>query len=351
MVPLSILDLSPVAAGSTGAQSLRNSLDLARFADRLGYTRYWVAEHHNLPSIASSAPDIMIGQIAAATERMRVGSGGVMLPNHAPLMVAESFKVLEALFPGRIDLGLGRAPGTDPVTSYALRRRQDTGGDDDFLQRFQELILFENNAFPEGHPFRAIRAMPQDVALPPIWLLGSSGYSAQLAAMVGAGYSFAHHFADHDPVEAMLSYREQFKPRAAPASEASGQRGDSIVRAAPYAILACAAVCADSDAEAERLASTIDLNFVRRRRGEYLPLESPQQAVTYPYSPAERGLIARNRARLFVGSKATVLEQLGAMIEATRADEVMVTTMIYDHAARRRSYELLAEAFELVRRI
>jgi luciferase family oxidoreductase group 1 len=347
VVPLSILDLSPVAAGSTGAQSLRNSLDLARFADRLGYTRYWVAEHHNLPSIASSAPDIMIGQIAAATERMRVGSGGVMLPNHAPLMVAERFKVLEALFPGRIDLGLGRAPGTDPVTSYALQRRQDTGGDDDFLQRFQELILFENNAFPEGHPFRAIRAMPQDVALPPIWLLGSSGYSAQLAAMVGAGYSFAHHFADHDPVEAMLSYREQFKPRAALASEASGQRGDSIVRAAPYAILACAAVCADSDAEAERLASTIDLNFVRRRRGEYLPLESPEQAVAYPYSPAERGLIARNRARLFVGSKATVRERLEAMIAATKADEVMVTTMIYDHAARRHSYELLAEAFAL----
>jgi luciferase family oxidoreductase group 1 len=347
VVPLSILDLSPVAAGSTGAQSLRNSLDLARLADRLGYTRYWVAEHHNLPSIASSAPDIMIGQIAAATERMRVGSGGVMLPNHAPLMVAERFKVLEALFPGRIDLGLGRAPGTDPVTSYALRRRQDTGGDDDFLQRFQELILFENNAFPEGHPFRAIRAMPQDVALPPIWLLGSSGYSAQLAAMVGAGYSFAHHFADHDPVEAMLSYREQFKPRAALASEASGQRGDSIVRAAPYAILACAAVCADSDAEAERLASTIDLNFVRRRRGEYLPLESPEQAVAYPYSPAERGLIARNRARLFVGSKATVRERLEAMIAATKADEVMVTTMIYDHAARRHSYELLAEAFAL----
>jgi luciferase family oxidoreductase group 1 len=347
VVPLSILDLSPVAAGSTGAQSLRNSLDLARFADRLGYTRYWVAEHHNLPSIASSAPDIMIGQIAAATERMRVGSGGVMLPNHAPLMVAERFKVLEALFPGRIDLGLGRAPGTDPVTSYALRRRQDTGGDDDFLQRFQELILFENNAFPEGHPFRAIRAMPQDVALPPIWLLGSSGYSAQLAAMVGAGYSFAHHFADHDPVEAMLSYREQFKPRAALASEASDQRGDSTVRATPYAILACAAVCADSDAEAERLASTIDLNFVRRRRGEYLPLESPEQAVAYPYSPAERGLIARNRARLFVGSKATVRERLEAMIAATKADEVMVTTMIYDHAARRHSYELLAEAFAL----
>jgi luciferase family oxidoreductase group 1 len=332
VIPLSILDLSPVAAGSSGAQSLRNSLDLARFADGLGFTRYWVAEHHNLPSIASSAPDIMIGQIAAATERMRVGSGGVMLPNHAPLMVAERFKVLEALFPGRIDLGLGRAPGTDPVTSYALRRRQDAG-DDDFLQRFQELILFESNAFPEGHPFRSVRAMPEDVALPPIWLLGSSDYSAQLAAMVGAGYSFAHHFADHDPVAAMLSYREQFKP--------------STARDQPYAILACAAVCADSDAEAERLAATIDLNFVRRRRGEYLPLASPEEAAAYPYSPAERGLIARNRARLFVGSKTTLLERLQPMIAATKADEVMVTSMIYDHGARRRSYQLLAEAFGL----
>jgi luciferase family oxidoreductase group 1 len=337
VVPLSILDLSPVAASSSGAQSLRNSLDLARLADGLGYTRYWVAEHHNLPSIASSAPDIMIGQIAAATARMRVGSGGVMLPNHAPLMVAERFKVLEALFPGRIDLGLGRAPGTDPVTSYALRRRQDAGGDDDLLQRFQELVLFGSNGFPEGHPFRSVRAMPQDVALPPIWLLGSSGYSAQLAAMVGAGYSFAHHFADHDPVAAMLSYRDQFKPAA----------GDSMARATPYAILACAVVCADSDAEAERLASTIDLNFVRRRRGEYLPLASPEEAAAYPYSPAERGLVARNRARLFVGAKATVLERLAPMIAATKADEVMVTTMIYDHAARRHSYELLAEAFEL----
>jgi luciferase family oxidoreductase group 1 len=331
VVPLSVLDLSPVAAGSSGAAALRNSLDLARLADRLGFKRYWVAEHHNLPSIASSAPDIMIGQIAAATARIRVGSGGVMLPNHAPLMVAERFKVLEALFPGRIDLGLGRAPGTDPVTSYALRRRQDMA--DDFLERFQELILFDRDGFPEGHPFRNVHAMPADVALPPIWLLGSSGYSARLAAMVGAGYSFAHHFAEHDPLDAMLSYRAEFKPSAALAQ--------------PYAILAVAAVCADSDAEAERLASTIDLNFVRRRRGEYLPLASPEEATAYSYSPAERGLVARNRARLFVGAKATLLDRLAPMIEASKADEVMVTTMIYDHAARRHSYELLAEAFGL----
>src|SRR6059058_6168886 len=166
MTPLSVLDLSPITTGHSGATALRNSLDLAQLADRLGYTRYWVAEHHNLPSVASSAPDIMIGQIAAATARIRVGSGGVMLPNHAPLMVAERFKVLEALFPGRIDLGLGRAPGTDPVTSYALRRRQDMA--DDFLERFQELMLFENKGFPEGHPFRNVRAMPADIALPPI---------------------------------------------------------------------------------------------------------------------------------------------------------------------------------------
>jgi luciferase family oxidoreductase group 1 len=343
VIPLSVLDLSPVAAGASGAQALRNSLDLARLADRLGFTRYWVAEHHNLPSIASSAPDIMIGQVAAATARIRVGSGGVMLPNHAPLMVAERFKVLEALFPGRIDLGLGRAPGTDPVTSYALRRRQDTGGDDDFLERFQELILFENNAFPEGHPFRAVHAMPTDVPLPPIWLLGSSGYSAQLAAMVGAGFAFAHHFAEHDALDAMLSYREQFKRDAEPAG---GPPGRSRLPE-PYAILACAVVCADSDAEAEHLAATIDLNFVRRRRGEYLPLESPELAATHPFSPAERGLIARNRARLFVGSPTTVLERLRAMIAATKADEVMVTTMLYDHGARRHSYELLARAFEL----
>jgi len=331
--PLSVLDLSPVTTGITGAQALRNSIDLARLADRLGFVRYWVAEHHNIPSIASSAPDIMVGQIAGATERIRVGSGGVMLPNHAPLVVAERYKVLEGLIPGRIDLGLGRAPGTDPVTSYALRRRQDDPAADDFLDRFQELLLFEQGGFPEGHPFRNVRAMPADVPLPPIYLLGSSDYSAQLAAHVGAGFSFAHHFSDFDPVMPMTMYRQHFKP--------------SPSRATPHAILGCHVICAATDAEAERLASTVDLNFARRRQGHYLPLPSPEEAAAHEYSPTDKALIARNRARLIVGSAATVTARLKPLIESTQADELMVTTMIYDHEARKRSYELLAKTFEL----
>jgi luciferase family oxidoreductase group 1 len=334
-VPLSVLDLSPVTTATSGAAALHNSLDLARLADRLGYTRYWVAEHHNLPSIASSAPDIMIGQIAATTKHLRVGAGGVMLPNHAPLAVAERFKVLEGLFPGRIDLGLGRAPGTDPVTSYALRRRQDDHAADDFLERFQELLLFEQGGFPDNHPFRNVRAMPSDVALPPLYLLGSSGYSAQLAAQVGAGFSFAHHFSDFDPIAPMLHYRAHFKP--------------SPERTKPLAILTVHVVCADTDAEADRLATSIDLNFARRRQGQFSPIPSPEEAAAHNYSPTDNALIARNRERLIVGSAQTVTGLLEPMIAATEADEVMVTSMIYDHAARKHSYELLAEAFGLKR--
>jgi luciferase family oxidoreductase group 1 len=333
VIPLSVLDLSPVTTATPGAAALHNSLDLARLADRLGYKRYWVAEHHNLANIASSSPEIMIGQIAAATTRLRVGSGGVMLPNHAPLMVAERFKVLEALFPGRIDLGLGRAPGTDPVTSYALRARQDPRQGDDFLERFQELLLLERGGFPEGHPFRNVRAVPTDVPLPPIWLLGSSGYSAELAATVGMGFAFAHHFAEHDAESAMLVYREHFKP--------------SAELAQPYAILATAAIAADTDAEAQRIAASADLHYVRRAKGEYLPLASPEVAAAYPYTSADRERMARHRTRLVVGGIARVKERLLELTEATRADELMITTMVYGHAARRHSYELLAEAFAL----
>src|SRR5664279_6657965 len=332
MIPLSVLDLSPVSTGSSGAQALRNSLDLARHADGLGFARYWVAEHHNLPSVASSAPEIMIGQIAAATTHIRVGSGGVMLPNHAPLMVAERFKVLEALFPGRIDLGIGRAPGTDPATSYALRRRQGISEEDDFLERFNELMLLETRGFPTGHPFHNVRAMPSDVALPPIFLLGSSDYSAQLAGQIGAAFAFAHHFATFDAAEAMRLYRDNFRP--------------SPAHAKPFAILGTHVICADTDEEADHLAKTVDLNIVRRAKGEYLPLASPEDAASYDYTPVDRARVAQNRTRLSVGSPATVKARLMPLIEATQADELMVTAMIFSHDARKHSYELLAKAFE-----
>ena len=208
MIPLSVLDLSVVTTGTKPAAALRNSIDLARHADALGYVRYWLAEHHNLASVASPAPDLMIGQIAAVTSRIRVGSGGVMLPNHAPLMVAERFKMLEALFPGRIDLGLGRAPGTDGATAYALRSRLDRREGDDFLERLHELTLWETRDFPPDHPYNKVVAMPDDSPLPPIWLLGSSDYSSELAAQVGMGFAFAHHFASYDAVEALTHYRD-----------------------------------------------------------------------------------------------------------------------------------------------
>ena len=219
MIPLSVLDLSVVTTGTKPAAALRNSIDLARHVDGLGYVRYWLAEHHNLASVASPAPDLMIGQIAAVTKNIRVGSGGVMLPNHAPLVVAERFKMLEALFPGRIDLGLGRAPGTDGATAYALRSRLDRREGDDFLERLQELILWETRDFPAGHPYNNVVAMPDDSPLPPIWLLGSSDYSSELAAQVGMGFAFAHHFASYDAIEAMTHYRARFKP--------SGWRADA----------------------------------------------------------------------------------------------------------------------------
>jgi luciferase family oxidoreductase group 1 len=328
-IPLSVLDLSFVSSGSSGPQALRNTIELARLIDRLGYTRFWVAEHHDLPSVASGAPDIMIGQIAAATSRMRVGAGGVMLPNHAPLMVAERFKVLEALFPGRIDLGLGRAPGTDQLASIALRRRQDADPGEDFIDRLKELMAFDTGNWPADHPFRNIKVMPVDVKLPPIWILGSSGYGGRLAAEIGVGFAFAHHFATHDAVDAMLAYRNEFQP------------SDRLAK--PHAILALAVICAETDEEAERLAASADLAHLRRARGEYGPIPSPEEAAAYPYTETDRVYIRRNRNRLFVGSKARVAEALERMVEATQADELMITSHIHDPAAKRRSYELLAD--------
>src|ERR1700710_208467 len=334
MMPLSILDLSVVTTGTKPAAALRNSIDLAVHADGLGYVRYWLAEHHTPPSVASPAPEIMIGQIAAVTSHIRVGSGGVMLPNHAPLMVAERFKMLEALFPGRIDLGLGRGPGTDGATAHAPRSRLDPREGDDFLERLHELTLWETRDFPAVHPYNNGVAMPDDSPLPPIWLLGSSDYSSELAAQVGMGFAFAHHFASYDAVAAMTNYHAHFK-----------SEGGWIAK--PHGILAVAAVAAETDAEAEKLASSIDLNRLRRDRGQFLPLPSVEEALAYPYTDSERASIMRNRSRLFVGSPTTILSKLQPMLDAAKPDELMIITAVYDHDARKKSYSLLADAFGL----
>jgi luciferase family oxidoreductase group 1 len=330
---LSVLDVSPVSSGSNSAQALRNTLDLARLTDRLGYERYWLAEHHNLPIIASSAPEVMIGHVANVTERIRIGAGGIMLPNHAPLKVAETFRVLEALHPGRVDLGIGRAPGTDPVTATALRRSQDGLKAEDFPQQFAELLAFSGDGFPEDHPFRSVIAMPSDVGLPPIWLLGSSGYSARAAGEMGLGYAFASHFSPADPAPAMRAYRDSFEP-----SEDFEH---------PSAILAVAVICGETSEHAERLATSMELAWVRMRSGNPGSLPSPEEAMAYPYTPTERRLADTYRTMQVVGDPQTVRARLEELAEHTAADEVMVTTNVYDHAERLRSYELLAEVFQI----
>lgn len=332
-VPLSVLDLSPVASGSSGAQALRNTLDLARHAERLGYHRYWLAEHHNLPSVASSAPEIMIGQVARETTTIRVGSGGIMLPNHSPLKVAEWFRVLEGLFPGRIDLGIGRAPGTDQITALALRRSRDAIAVDDFPQQLAEMLAYNGDDFPDNHPFKSISAVPVDVDLPPIFLLGSSDYSAHYAAAVGFGFAFAHHINPRDAVTVMRAYREGFTP--------------SEYLDAPWAILGISVICADTEQRAAELRRSVDLSFLRLQSGKRAPLPSPEEAAAYEFSPAEQAQVEANRNRFIAGDPATVKARIEELVERSAADEVMITTNIHDHAERVHSYELLAEAFGL----
>lgn len=328
-LPLSVLDLVPVGAGSTAVQALRDSLELARLADRLGYARYWFAEHHGMPSIASSAPEILVAHVAAGTERIRVGSGGIMMQNHVPLKLAEAFHTLHALHPGRIDLGIGRAPGTDPATSRALRPFSPT----QFSEQMAEMLALSRGTFGDAHPFRQVRVIPAGVELPPIWLLGSSGASAQLAGSLGVGYSFASHFSPAPAAPAMRAYRESFEP-----SERFPE---------PHAILAVSAICAETDEEADHLASTGDLAWVRLRRGEFAPLPTPEEARAYPYTPQEREVVEGYRALLHVGTPDAVRDRIERAAAEAGADEVMVITTVHDPAARRGSYRLLAEAFGL----
>jgi luciferase family oxidoreductase group 1 len=330
---LSVLDVSPVASGSTSSDALRNTLDLAQLADRLGFTRYWLAEHHNTPLIASSAPEIMIGHVASLTQRIRVGSGGMMLPNHAPLKVAETFRVLEALHPGRVDLGIGRAPGTDALTALALRRSREALGADDFPARLTDLLAFLDHGFPQGHPLERIRAMPDDVAMPEIWLLGSSDFSAELAAQMGLRFAFAHHIQPWPAISALRLYHDHFQP--------------SEFLAKPEGLIAVSVVCADTDERAEQLGRPLALTLLRFRSGKMGRFPSIEEATNYKFSPDELEIVAMNRDRSFVGSPGKVHAQLTRLADQAGVDEIMITTMTHEHADRRHSYELLAEAFGL----
>jgi luciferase family oxidoreductase group 1 len=330
---LSVLDLAPVSEGSSPAEALRNSIDLVQRAEALGYHRHWVAEHHNMPGIASSSPAVLLAHLASATEHIRVGSGGVMLPNHAALTIAEQFGTLEALHPGRIDLGIGRAPGTDQLTARALRRTDLSFTEDEFPSQLIELLGYFTGAFPEGHPYRTITATPGLGYQPALWLLGSSTYSAQVAGVLGLPFAFAHHFASHGTDAAVAAYREAFRP------------SDTLDRA--YLMLGVAAVCAETEPHARFLAGSSQLAIVRLRTGRPGRYPSPEEAAAYQYSPWEEEIARSWTATHVVGEPQQVRRQLLELTERTGADELMLTTMVHSHQERVRSYELVAEAFDL----
>jgi luciferase family oxidoreductase group 1 len=329
-LPVSVLDLAPVGAGSTATEAVRDAIAVAQRADDLGYTRFWVAEHHSMPGIASSAPAVLIAAIAAATSRIRVGSGGVMLPNHAPLAVAEQFGTLAALHPGRIDLGLGRAPGSDQLTAIALRRT-DRLGADDFPQQLGELACFLAGDFPPDHPFARISAVPKGDLQPPLWLLGSSLYSAELAGMLGLPFAFAHHFSGAHTVDALARYREAFR------------EGGMLTK--PYAMVTAQVVCAPTDDEAARLALPAALSFLRLRQGNPGPLPTPEEAAAHEWTPLERDFVAQRRVGQAIGSPDTVRAALAALLDQTEADEVMITTQLHGVGDRMRSLELVRGLF------
>ncbi len=333
-LPLSVLDLIPVGRGATAGQALDATLSLAKAADALGYTRYWIAEHHNTAGLASSTPELVIALAARATRGLRVGSGGIMLPNHSPLKVAETFRTLEALAPGRIDLGVGRAPGSDQLTALALRRTTDRLMADDFEDQLQELQAYCSEApFPEGAPFQRVIATPEGVPLPPLWLLSSSGFGAELAARLGRGMAFAHHFSPEAALPSLHAYRERFRP--------------SRHLAKPHAILTVAAIASDTHARAEALAKAVDLMWLRFLRGERGPLPTPEEARDYPWTPQELAQGRSTRGMLTFGTAQEVKQRLTELAREMAADELMVTTHVADPAERQRSYELLASAFGL----
>ena len=329
---LSVLDQSPIRSGGTAADAIHETLELAQICERLGYYRYWLAEHHSSRGLAGTSPEVLIGQVASRTSRIRVGSGGVMLSHYSALKVAENFRVLETLFPGRIDLGIGRAPGSDQRTMYALA----AGGVrdiDQFPQQIADVVAWLHDRLPDEHPFRGVRAMPAGPSAPEVWLLGSSDASAIYAAEQGLAFSFAHFInADGGP-EVTELYRHRFRP--------------SPELAAPAASAAIWAVCADTEEEARRLERCRQLALVRLYTGRYGPFPSVEEAESFPYTPRDLAIIEHSRGRTVAGTPDTVRAQLEAMARAYRVDELVVVTITHDFKARVRSYELLAEAFGL----
>jgi len=322
-IPLSVLELAPVTAGADTAQALQYTTELARSVEGLGYRRIWVAEHHNMPAIASSSPAVLIAHLAAVTSTIRVGSGGVMLPNHAPLVVAEQFGTLASLHPGRIDLGVGRAPGTDQQTALALRRTPDGLSAENFPSEFADVVRML-----AGDPSR-LKAVPAPAELPEIWLLGSSGFSAQLAGELGLPFSFAHHFSAANTEPALELYRRSFR---------RSQWLDE-----PHTMVAVNAVCADTDERAELLARPGWLAFLRLRMGRTIALPTVEDAAAYEFTEPELEFVAQRRIGQALGSPQTVQAQLAALIERTGADELMLTNQVYGIKDRMRSYELIAE--------
>jgi luciferase family oxidoreductase group 1 len=331
---LSVLDQSPISEGSSGAQALRNTIDLARLADELGYHRYWVAEHHGGPMLAGPSPEALIGPIAAATSRIRVGSGGVMLPHYSPLKVAETFSLLAGLFPGRIDLALGRAAGTDPLTTFALQRDRRQAAPDDFPQQLAELLAYLDDRMPEDHPFARLAAtLPGRPERPEPWLLGSSQQSAIWAAELGLPYAFADFINAGGPEIAAL-YRERFAEH-----EHQGRK--------PQTAVAVWVICADTDEQARRLAASGRMTFTLLRRGELIAVPPPEKALEFLASDKPTPGQPRSERRAVLGSPSAVRAELEDVVAKYGADELIAVNIVYDHQARRRSYEMLAEAFAL----
>ena len=325
MIPFSVLDLAPIVEGGDAREAFAHTLDLARHAERWGYERYWLAEHHNMPGIASAATAVVIGYVAGGTSTIRVGSGGVMLPNHSPLVVAEQFGTLESLYPGRIDLGLGRAPGTDPVTTRAIRGHSARNGEsfpDDVAQLLAYFSMKDEDRVP-------VRAVPGSGLNVPVWLLGSSLFSAQLAAELGLPFAFASHFAPGHLMDALEIYRARFKPSA------------SLKR--PYVMPAMSVFAADTDAEGERLFTSVAQSFLQLRRGTPGRLKAPVDTMDGVWSSQEETELRHTFAYAAMGSKATVREAIDEFVQLTRADELMVASHVFEHPARLRSYELVAE--------